>query len=114
MLNWTIEIILYVLGRDPRELLEHSARECSSHVGDWQWEGHQEASLDYTHSLQTHVSLSSAANAAVSLSDDISTHHSFAHLCSGSNDYVFVNFVDHGAPGFVAFPAGEVHTSLRY
>ena len=24
--------------------------------------------------------------------------------CSGPNDYVFVNFVDHGAPGLVFFP----------
>jgi len=27
---------------------------------------------------------------------------------SGPNDYVFVNFVDHGAPGLVAFPSGEL------
>ena len=28
--------------------------------------------------------------------------------CSGPNDYVFVNFVDHGAPGIVAFPDDQV------
>ena len=27
---------------------------------------------------------------------------------SGPNDYVFVYFADHGAPGFVAFPDDEV------
>ena len=27
---------------------------------------------------------------------------------SGPNDHVFVNFVDHGAPGIIAFPEGEV------
>lgn len=33
---------------------------------------------------------------------------------SGPNDYVFVNFADHGAPGFVAFPNGEVSgTALK-
>ena len=29
-------------------------------------------------------------------------------ISSGPNDHVFVNFVDHGAPGIVAFPDGEV------
>lgn len=29
--------------------------------------------------------------------------------CSGPNDHVFVNFVDHGAPGLVAFPDSELH-----
>ncbi len=33
--------------------------------------------------------------------------------CSGPNDYVFVNFVDHGAPGFVAFPSGTVCQFVR-
>lgn len=28
--------------------------------------------------------------------------------CSGPDDYVFVNFVDHGAPGLVVFPNGQV------
>lgn len=28
---------------------------------------------------------------------------------SGPNDHVFVNFVDHGAPGLIAFPDGELH-----
>ena len=27
---------------------------------------------------------------------------------SGPNDHVFVNFVDHGAPGIVAFPDSEL------
>lgn len=27
---------------------------------------------------------------------------------SGPNDHVFVNFVDHGAPGLVAFPEDEL------
>ncbi|XP_067941300.1 legumain-like [Watersipora subatra] len=30
-------------------------------------------------------------------------------LESGSNDNVFINFVDHGAPGLVAFPSAELH-----
>ena len=29
-------------------------------------------------------------------------------VASGSNDHVFVNFVDHGAPGIVAFPNDEL------
>eukprot|EP00117_Sycon_ciliatum_P021729 scpid66282/ scgid18958/ Legumain; Asparaginyl endopeptidase; Protease, cysteine 1 len=29
-------------------------------------------------------------------------------LESGPNDHVFINFVDHGAPGFVAFPRGTL------
>ncbi|XP_006822143.1 LOW QUALITY PROTEIN: legumain-like [Saccoglossus kowalevskii] len=33
-------------------------------------------------------------------------------IASGPNDHVFVNFVDHGAPGIVAFPAGgELHAN---
>ena len=28
---------------------------------------------------------------------------------SGPNDHIFVNFADHGAPGLVAFPDGELH-----
>ncbi|XP_065057772.1 legumain-like [Rhopilema esculentum] len=28
---------------------------------------------------------------------------------SGPDDYVFVNFADHGAPGLIAFPNGELH-----
>jgi len=28
---------------------------------------------------------------------------------SGPNDHIFVNFVDHGAPGLLAFPSGELH-----
>ncbi|CAD5116023.1 DgyrCDS4956 [Dimorphilus gyrociliatus] len=30
---------------------------------------------------------------------------------SGPNDHVFVNFVDHGAPGLIAFPNGELYAS---
>ncbi|CAG7732747.1 unnamed protein product [Allacma fusca] len=30
-------------------------------------------------------------------------------LKSGPNDHVFINFVDHGAPGLVAFPNDELH-----
>jgi legumain len=30
-------------------------------------------------------------------------------LCSGPNDHVFVNFVDHGAPGLLAFPTDELY-----
>lgn len=30
---------------------------------------------------------------------------------SGPNDYVFVNFVDHGAPGLIAFPNGELYAT---
>jgi hypothetical protein len=30
-------------------------------------------------------------------------------LCSGPNDHVFVNFVDHGAPGLLAFPVDELY-----
>jgi legumain len=30
-------------------------------------------------------------------------------LKSGANDHVFINFVDHGAPGLVAFPSEELH-----
>jgi len=28
--------------------------------------------------------------------------------CSGPKDHIFVNFVDHGAPGLIAFPSDEV------
>jgi len=28
---------------------------------------------------------------------------------SGPNDHIFVNFVDHGAPGILAFPSDELH-----
>jgi legumain len=31
------------------------------------------------------------------------------YLCSGPSDHVFVNFVDHGAPGLVAFPRDELY-----
>ena len=34
--------------------------------------------------------------------------YSYPHPCSGPNDYVFVNFADHGATNFVSFPDGEV------
>ena len=30
-------------------------------------------------------------------------------LLSGPNDHVFINFVDHGAPGLWAFPDSELH-----
>lgn len=30
-------------------------------------------------------------------------------VSSGPNDHVFVNFVDHGAPGLLAFPNEELH-----
>lgn len=30
---------------------------------------------------------------------------------SGPNDHVFVNFVDHGAPGLIAFPDGELYAT---
>lgn len=30
-------------------------------------------------------------------------------LASGPNDHVFINFVDHGAPGLLAFPSSELH-----
>lgn len=30
-------------------------------------------------------------------------------MCSGPNDHVFVNFVDHGAPGLLAFPSDELY-----
>ena len=33
-------------------------------------------------------------------------------ISSGPNDHVFVNFVDHGAPGLIAFPDGEVSPML--
>jgi legumain len=30
-------------------------------------------------------------------------------LYSGPKDHVFVNFVDHGAPGLLAFPSDELY-----
>lgn len=30
-------------------------------------------------------------------------------LLSGPDDHVFINFVDHGAPGLLAFPNSELH-----
>ncbi|KAK8761365.1 hypothetical protein V5799_027370 [Amblyomma americanum] len=30
-------------------------------------------------------------------------------IASGPNDHIFVNFADHGAPGLIAFPNGELH-----
>lgn len=30
-------------------------------------------------------------------------------MCSGPKDHVFVNFVDHGAPGLLAFPSDELY-----
>jgi legumain len=30
-------------------------------------------------------------------------------IASGPDDYVFVNFADHGAPNLIAFPHGELH-----
>jgi len=30
---------------------------------------------------------------------------------SGPNDHIFINFVDHGAPGLLAFPSSELHAS---
>ena len=30
-------------------------------------------------------------------------------MLSGPNDHVFINFVDHGAPGLLAFPDSELH-----
>lgn len=30
-------------------------------------------------------------------------------MYSGPNDHVFVNFVDHGAPGLLAFPSDELY-----
>merc|ERR1719253_2140045 len=31
-------------------------------------------------------------------------------LQSGPQDNLFINFVDHGAPGLIAFPDGELHS----
>ena len=31
------------------------------------------------------------------------------YYSSGPQDHVFINFVDHGAPGLVAFPETELH-----
>ena len=28
---------------------------------------------------------------------------------SGPSDHIFINFVDHGAPGLLAFPSSELH-----
>jgi len=33
-------------------------------------------------------------------------------LKSGPNDHVFINFVDHGAPGLLAFPDSELHARV--
>jgi hypothetical protein len=33
----------------------------------------------------------------------------YIYLCSGPRDHVFVNFVDHGAPGLLAFPVDELY-----
>ena len=30
-------------------------------------------------------------------------------IYSGPNDHIFINFVDHGAPGLLAFPSSELH-----
>lgn len=30
-------------------------------------------------------------------------------VCSTSEDHIFVNFADHGAPGLIAFPSDTVH-----
>ena len=30
-------------------------------------------------------------------------------MFSGPNDHVLINFVDHGAPGLIAFPSDELH-----
>lgn len=40
----------------------------------------------------------------------------YCHLLhfSGASDHVFVNFVDHGAPGILAFPMSEVLLSGQY
>ena len=35
--------------------------------------------------------------------------YNFFCLLSGPNDHVFINFVDHGAPGLLAFPNSELH-----
>ena len=32
----------------------------------------------------------------------------FEFILSGPNDHVFVYFTDHGGPGILAFPSGEV------
>ena len=34
--------------------------------------------------------------------------------CSGPNDHVFVNFVDHGSPFMVSFPVGFVSINSIY
>ena len=41
----------------------------------------------------------------------ISSEFVYLGLFSGPNDHVFINFVDHGAPGLVAFPNDELHAS---
>ena len=38
----------------------------------------------------------------------ITVHHLYNVFCSGPNDHIFVNFVDHGAPGLLGFPSDEV------
>lgn len=35
----------------------------------------------------------------------------FEFILSGPNDHVFVYFTDHGGPGILAFPSGEVSLS---
>lgn len=41
--------------------------------------------------------------------DDMNDVGSGKVLKSGANDHVFINFVDHGAPGLLAFPSAELH-----
>ncbi len=33
-------------------------------------------------------------------------------MVSGPKDHIFINFVDHGAPGFLCFPNDELHAKL--
>lgn len=33
----------------------------------------------------------------------------FFYITSGPSDNIFINFVDHGAPGLLAFPNSELH-----
>lgn len=42
-------------------------------------------------------------------SDKLKNKGSGKVINSGQNDHVFVNFVDHGAPGILAFPSDELH-----
>ena len=39
----------------------------------------------------------------------LSSSSSYQFLDSGPEDHVFINFADHGAPGLVAFPNGELY-----